>query len=558
MELADPAAGSPPPDQDGYQADTLARRIAASGRLPLPDAIRVTLSLLSALESLHAAGLVHRDVKPGNVIFVDGVPKLADVGLATVVETQMSLAGTPGFLPLDGSTGPDADLYALGKLLYQTVTGCEPADFPAIPAPLLAGPEAKAFRRLNRVLLRVCAPTRAERFRSAAELRAALESVQSPRHGRFATAVWASASMVLVVVGLWCGRYWISPRMGEPLLQADQPAVDGPLSPSVPTTAAPPLDDEFILTVARLQPHDQVRAVADELKRRNPGFDGVLKPVVRDSKNVGLTLSSLHVADLSPLRALPDLETLDCSSPTDHQWGPLTDLSPLREMKLTRLRFAWNRVTDLSPLAGMPLEVLDCSGNSIVSLEPLRGLPLRTLLCHINQIRDLSPLADLPLTTLNCGANPVEDWTPLARLPLKELFVNYTSFQDFSVLKTAKLETVRCEHTGVTNLGPLANMPLVYLDCGDCKVTSLEPLRKTPLRFLGVRGTEVCDLSPLAGLRLETIGLTGSKVKDLTSLKGMPIRLIDLDFDLQRDGPVLRSLPNLRLINRRPKAEMLR
>jgi serine/threonine protein kinase len=558
MELADPAAGSPPPDQDGYQADTLARRVAASGRLPLPDAIRVALSLLSALEALHDAGLVHRDVKPGNVIFVGGAPKLADIGLATAVETHMSLAGTAGYVPLDGSTGPDADLYALGKLLYQLVTGCEPADFPAVPAPLLTGPERKAFRRLNRVLLRACAPTRAERYGSAAELRAALEAVQAPRRGRLSTTMWASALFVLAVVGLWSGRHWISPRMDEPPLHSDQPAVDQPPSPSLSAAAAPPLAVDFVRTVAALQPHDQVRAVADELNRRNPSFDGVLKPVVRDGKNVAVSLSSLHVTDLSPLRALPDLESLDCSSPTDHQWGPLADLSPLRGMKLTRLRFAWNRVTDLSPLAGMPLEVFDCSGNSIESLEPLRDLPLHTLLCHINQIKDLSPLADLPLTTLNCGANPVEDWTPLARLPLRQLFINYSSFHDFSVLKAGRLEFVRCEHSRVADLGPLAGMPLVYLDCGDCKVASLEPLRKTPLRFLGIRQTEVTDLSPLAGLRLEEVGLTGSKVRDLTPLRGMPIRFIELDFDPQRDGPVLRSLPRLRLVNRRPVADLLR
>src|SRR5438067_1574994 len=133
MELADPAPGSPPAGQDGYRADTLAQRIAANGRLPVPEAVRITLDLLSALEALHAARLVHRDVKPQNIVFVGGVPKLADVGLAAVVQTALSVAGTPGYLPLDGSTGPDADLFALGKLLYQALTGREPSDFPSFP-----------------------------------------------------------------------------------------------------------------------------------------------------------------------------------------------------------------------------------------------------------------------------------------------------------------------------------------------------------------------------------------------------------------------------------------
>src|SRR6185437_9207930 len=137
-----------------------------------------------------AAHLVHRDVKPHNVIFVAGIPKLADIGLTAVARTSLSVAGTPGYLPLDGSTGPDADLYALGKLLYQSVTGLEPADFPTIPAPLLIGPEAKLIRRLNPVLLRACASTRMNRFRDAAAMRAALQQVLSPRS--FSLRKWAT------------------------------------------------------------------------------------------------------------------------------------------------------------------------------------------------------------------------------------------------------------------------------------------------------------------------------------------------------------------------------
>ncbi len=218
MDLADPACGFPSPDQDGYQADTLAQRIAARGQLPLHDALSIALDLLGALEALHEASLVHRDVKPGNVIFVGGVSKLADVGLATVVETGMSLAGTAGYVPLDGSTGPDADLYALGKLLYQAVTGQQPADFPAVPGALLTGPDAAAFRRLNRVLLRACAPTKSERFRSAGELRRALEAVCHPPPSRRRKGLLLAGGVLVVLLGCWLAVVGIrsSPQAAVP------------------------------------------------------------------------------------------------------------------------------------------------------------------------------------------------------------------------------------------------------------------------------------------------------------------------------------------------------
>jgi serine/threonine protein kinase len=208
MELADAAAGSPPPGEDGYQADPLARRIAVNGRLSVVEAVRVAIDLLSALEALHAAKLVHRDVKPANVIFVGGIPKLADIGLAAVAQTALSVAGTPGFLPLDGSTGPDADLYGLGKLLYQSVTGLPPSDFPTVPAEVFNGLDAELVRRLNRVLLRACAKTKAERFSCASDLREALERVLASRQTRTQALIGTAVAGVLLV-GTACG-FWLA------------------------------------------------------------------------------------------------------------------------------------------------------------------------------------------------------------------------------------------------------------------------------------------------------------------------------------------------------------
>src|SRR5688572_27887480 len=113
--------GHPPQSTAGYRPATLADRISQSPCMEAADCLRVAESLAGALAFLHEQGLIHRDVKPSNVMFVGGVPKLGDIGLVAEAGSSRSYVGTEGFVPQEGPGTERADLYALGKVLYEAV-----------------------------------------------------------------------------------------------------------------------------------------------------------------------------------------------------------------------------------------------------------------------------------------------------------------------------------------------------------------------------------------------------------------------------------------------------
>src|SRR5207253_9520827 len=94
-----------------YTPRTLSTELARRGRLAVNECIEIGLRLASALEHLHGHKLVHRDVKPANIIFVGGVPKLADIGLVAEVSEARSYVGTEGYIPPEGPGTVQADIY---------------------------------------------------------------------------------------------------------------------------------------------------------------------------------------------------------------------------------------------------------------------------------------------------------------------------------------------------------------------------------------------------------------------------------------------------------------
>jgi WD40 repeat protein len=167
-----------------YVPRTMRHELKQRGRLPLAECLRLAQTLTEAVGHLHRHGLVHRDIKPSNIIFVHGVPKLADIGLVTGADEVKSYVGTEGYMPPEGAGTPQADLFSLGKVLYEISTGKDRKEFPEPPTTLGADEEERGARELNEVILRACQPDPHKRYHSAEQMHEELLLVRSGRSVR--------------------------------------------------------------------------------------------------------------------------------------------------------------------------------------------------------------------------------------------------------------------------------------------------------------------------------------------------------------------------------------
>jgi serine/threonine protein kinase len=205
MELADDLQTGAQIDPDRYEARTLQREIQERGRLPVHECLRVSLCLIGGLGYLHEQGLVHRDIKPSNIIIVKGVPKLADIGLVCGTESTQSHVGTEGYIPPEGSGTPQADLYSLGKVLFEMGTGKSREKFPDLPTDLRENGERAALLEFNEVLLKACDRDVQRRYQSAHDLEADLALLkmgQSVRAQRRREQHWARTKVALGIAAV--------------------------------------------------------------------------------------------------------------------------------------------------------------------------------------------------------------------------------------------------------------------------------------------------------------------------------------------------------------------
>ncbi len=191
---------------NGVSLETLLR----ATRLDTPTALSVTLKLCDAIGAVHVAGIIHCDVKPANVIIVDGVPKLIDFGLAKIVNIPTSanfgdlkypaLSVPNGFFGTPIYSAPEqkhpsahslpkydsrVDIYSLGVILYKMLTGVVPfpcVDWRDLAPKYFSDPPHPCIhcsgipKKLDDAIMSAIARDPKQRFNSAAEMSAALSA----------------------------------------------------------------------------------------------------------------------------------------------------------------------------------------------------------------------------------------------------------------------------------------------------------------------------------------------------------------------------------------------
>lgn len=208
--------------------------------------------ILSALEYAHARGVVHRDLKPGNILFdALGQPRLADFGVAkpsdekaTRLTSEGMVVGSASYMAPEQARGEAvdgrADLYSLGVTAFELLTGRPPFRGPdsvavlaqhiSAPVPILP----RRFRHWQPFLQKALAKDPKQRFASATEMRKALKAVRAARRRRSS---WLRSAAWLAVFGLVVAGavYFESMRREE--------TTEAPLAPSATPVAAKKDDD---------------------------------------------------------------------------------------------------------------------------------------------------------------------------------------------------------------------------------------------------------------------------------------------------------------------------
>ncbi|MCA8923882.1 MAG: serine/threonine protein kinase, partial [Planctomycetes bacterium] len=237
--------GSPFVVLDFVEGETLSAQIAREGPLPSYGAAELTRELAEALDHAHRQGVIHRDLKPDNVL-VDptGKPRLTDFGLSTQTSDEQerltvsgALLGTPGFLSPEQAQGqrerigPATDLYGLGAVLYFALTGQPPIQGTTLPQVIAATCSERprpphelnpdVDRRLSKVCLRCLAKEPAQRYPDAQTVAEALEEVlDGPTRQGFP--LWAAVALSLLGV-LAVGTGWALGRLKSAPVAAAPP-----------------------------------------------------------------------------------------------------------------------------------------------------------------------------------------------------------------------------------------------------------------------------------------------------------------------------------------------
>jgi serine/threonine protein kinase len=496
---------------------------------PLPVAQACDLIRQAALGLQHAfeRGLVHRDIKPHNLLLTrtagegastGAMVKILDMGLARLSQREEDDESTSGMTKEGAVMGtldymaPEqamdahsadtrADLYSLGCTFYFLLTGQVPF------------PGGSAMEKLLRHQNRQPTPIEELRPNTPPEVVAIVNKLMAKRpEDRYQAPTEAAAALSRLDS--------LAETVNEPTANPDLRGVDAMVDTSPSWSSLLSSEDS-----------PEIVSPSDLGRKKEPS-------------HAKLYLIAGGIGLLALIAALPFLFRRE--KPPEQQTPP-----PVVEQKPHKEKSAPTFDEWVQQVAEMPA---DQQIKEIVSMlkkrnpgfdgtvtPTIKGNLVIGLELHNEHILDLRPLRALTrLQALDCSGTQNKPGTLSSLSPLKGM----------------KLTNLNCNFTRVSDLSPLQGMPLQWLNCVSTNVTDLTPLRDMPLTGLNITGnTQLKDLSPLRGMSLNALYCQGTRVTDLSPLRGMPLTNLICPPSALRDLETIRTLTNLKQINRIPVAQ---
>jgi serine/threonine protein kinase len=504
--------GEQPADDDGVATPYFAmellegqtlRDYMTSSRPSVEWIIQVGRQIAAGLAVVHDAGIVHRDIKPGNIWLEklkgetsppasprsshDAIPqvKLLDFGLAHQVSGLSGIrrAGTPAYVAPEQIHGADvdgrADIFSLGCVLYELCTGQLPypelkrlgARWDLTPPPIrtlnsdvptqlatliekmvIVDPAARpASARMIQFELTNLATASNEPPTVTGQSDLTVEfPASAPQKTRLPV---LSASLLLAAIAI-AAISLLNSNSATDFHSDDHPASPQQTAPSmtVPAIQLPPatlssdvLDDAWREKVLSKPPQLQLNEVLQRLALLNPKFDWLQgSGWVEPYGVIRITLDADTISDLRPVQVLDNLRVVRCRGSAPGT-GTLSDVTPLSTLPLEELHCRNNpHLRDLSSVPLKHLNFLDASFTALETLEGFSEARLAQLKITGTKVSDLSPLRTMKtLRRLNCVGCPISDFTPLIGLPLRQLHADVQADRDQAVLRSIKtLETI--------------------------------------------------------------------------------------------------------------------
>lgn len=559
---------------------TLQQRLTEQPGLTIAEVLRIGRQISQALTAAHSRGLIHRDIKPGNILLEQGereCVKITDFGLAcTIDETSRTegglIAGTPLYMAPEQALGRRvdyrADLFSLGSVLYQMLSGTTPFTghtplgvmkqvIASTPRPL--GEVNSAIPRwLCDVVSRLHSKEPGQRYQSAAEL-AAVFSQQEAQSSLLAVNAGSPCDAPKPVATPRANRSgrsaigWLAVALTVGLLITEALGVTHFAGSVIRLVRA-----QGTLVIEVADPDVSMLIDGEELAIRGTGIHEVRLQtgphqlqVLKAGRRVQNEILQITRNGRQTVRVTlePAQEGLSAGRP-----GGQDDASPNHPSAVDAA--AWEQsvaglpADELVKAVSLRLQRLNPGFDGVVVTTINEGV-VEDLEMQTDRVTDLSPLKVLRgLKTLSISGSDAFSSQQVERRShendggsqVKVRSVDRSRLSDLRPLEGLSLVRLLCFNTAVADLAPLRGMPLKELSCDVTRVADLAPLRDMPLEVLRFNHSRVADLAPLAGMKLRVLTMLNCPVRDLSALRGMALDQISLGRDVTDLSP-LEGMP---------------